>query len=157
MVTESSTNGTSRKQPIFARLEQVYSMAWPFGSENSKPRPLVCGGNFSHDPNWFSCTLFKACHNRCTFGHFYFSKNVLASWTVLKHAHSSTESSCIIITTVNTGQTHQIITALRVCILYLFAMYRKSQQVKHLLTPTGLKYICVCVCVFVSICARFFK
>lgn len=79
---------------------------------------------------------------------FYFSKNVSASWTVLKHAHSSTDSSCIVMTTVNTGQTHQIITAWRVCILYLFAMYRKSQQVKHLLTPTGLQYIFVCMCLF---------
>lgn len=85
----------------------------------------------------FSCTLFKACHNRCTSRQFHLSKNVLASCTILKHAHSSTDSSCIVITTVNTGQIHQIITVLRICILYLFAMYRKSQQVKHLLTPTG--------------------
>lgn len=83
------------------------------------------------------CTLSKARHDRCTFRHFYFSKNVLASWTVLKHAHSSTDSSCMVITTVNIGQTHQVTTALRVCILYLFATDRKSQQVKHLLTPTG--------------------
>lgn len=117
------------------------------GFRKLKTPSSVRGGNFSHDSNRFSCTLFKACHNRCTFGHFHFSKNVLASCTVLKHAHSSTDSSCIVITTGNTGQTHQIITALRVCILYLFAMYRKSQQVKHLLTPTGLKYnLCVCVC-----------
>jgi len=91
------------------------------------------------------------------FGHFYSSKSLLASCTVLKHAHSSTDRSCIVITTVNTGQTHQIITALRVCILYLFAMYRKSQQVKHLLTPTGLKYICVrvYVCVCFDLCKIF--
>lgn len=30
-----------------------------------KTPPSVRGGNFSHDSNWFSCTLFKACHNRC--------------------------------------------------------------------------------------------
>lgn len=96
-----------------------------------------CGGNFSNDFSQFSCTLFKACHDRCTFRHVYFSKNGLASCTVLTHAHSSTDSACIVVTTVNTGQTHWITTALRGCILYLFATYRKSQQVKHLFTPTG--------------------
>lgn len=121
---------------------------FPHAKNKSTPRPSPwvldtyslscgCGGNFSKDSGQFSCTLLKACHDRCTFGHVYFSKNGLASCTALKHAHSSTDSACIVVTTVNTGQTHRITTALRVCILYLCVTYRKSQQVKHLLTPTG--------------------
>lgn len=47
---------------------------------------------------------------------------------------------------VSTGQTHQIITALRGCILYLFATYRKSQQVKQPLNTNRIKYNFICVC-----------
>lgn len=96
--------------------------------------------------------LLKACHDRCTVGHFHFSKNALASCTVSKHAHSSTDSSCIVRTTVNTGQTHQIITALRVCILLFVCNVQEISGSEALLNTNRIKYNFVCVRL---ICASF--
>lgn len=81
-------------------------------------------------------------------GMFTFPKNALASCTVSKHAHSSTDSSCIVRTTVNTGQTHQVITALRVCILLFVCNVQEISGSETPLNTNRIKYNFVCVCSF---------
>lgn len=117
-------------------------MAEPLGLRDLTP---VRGGNFCDDSGPLSRTLFKACHDRCTVGRFHFSKNALASCTVLKHAHSSTDSSCIVIRTVNTGQTHQVITARRVCILLFVCNVQEISVSETPLNTNRIKYNFVCV------------
>lgn len=118
-------------------------MAEPLGLIDLTP---VCSGDFCNDSSPRSHTLFKACHDRCTVGHVHFSKNALASCTVSKHAHSSTDSSCIVRTTVNTGQTHQVTTALRVCILLFVCNVQEISGSETPLNTNRIKYNFVCVC-----------
>lgn len=117
-------------------------MAEPLGLIDLTP---VRSGNFCDDSSPLSRTLLKACHDRCTVGHVHFSKNALASCTVSKHAHSSTDSSCIVRTTVNTGQTHQVITALRVCILLFVCNVQEISGSETPLNTNRIKYNFVCV------------
>lgn len=144
VVAESSTNYTSWKKHSFTRTEQDYTMAEPLGLIDWTP---VRSGDFWDDSSLLSRTLFKACHDRCTVGHVHFSKNALASCTVSKHAHSSTDSSCIVRTTVNTGQTHQVITALKVCILlFVWNVHQEISGSETPLNTNRIKYNFVCVC-----------
>lgn len=106
----------------------------------------MCGGNFSNDPDQSSCNLFKACHDRCTLRQFHFSRNGLASGTVLKHAHCSTDSSCVVTTTVNRGRTHQRTTALRGLHSVFVCNVQEISASETPLNTNRIKYNFLCVC-----------
>lgn len=94
----------------------------------------------------------KSLHDRCTSRHFHFSRNGLASWAVLKHAHSSTDSSCVVRTTVryrtSTPDTNRIESLHSVFV-------GNVQEISASETPLHTHRIKYNFCVCVSICASF--
>lgn len=142
---EGSTNWTSWSS-TFSHARNK-STPWPSpGVMNFKP--VLCGvvGTSPVTPVSSHVLSWKPA-DRCTFRHFYFFNNALASWRVLKHAHSSTDSSCVATTTVNTGQTHPgNKEALRVCIL-LFCNVQEISASETSLNTHRIKYN-LCVCLF---------